>query len=215
MTKVGWIFFVSLLAVAFLYFFDHEKETTIEDTSDRGRDGRELQILRAQLETMRREQHAQDIERVVHQKPKDEDEPEQANEDVDTSDGALDPNKQQELLDWQLEAQEALLENTLNADGVDMEWARKAESRLYDAIRHPDVKGVTKTQIACRSMMCRIDLTFDGSDESRHGATIALHRLPWSAPAFYQISPDGNSTRIYLAREGMGLPTNEEQALLE
>lgn len=100
------------------------------------------------------------------------------------------------------------LDNHVLSEPLDPSWAKQAESSITDATR--TLAGLSVERIACKSSLCKIEVGFTSLETREAGTRALAHAVPWETVAFYHATPEDPTHMVmYVAREGMTLPTPE------
>ena len=106
--------------------------------------------------------------------------------------------------------QEVFLEERLEQEEIDSEWAQETLARLDEGLEHEELFGVNLINATCGSSLCQVDFAIDQDvpiDEAMR--RLSVHR-PWNGPTFVTASADGQP-KIFFAREGHELPQPAEE----
>ena len=112
----------------------------------------------------------------------------------------------------QIQAQADLIEETLQTETADPNWAPAAETAIAEIFQHEELQALQLVSAECRSTLCRIDVAANGLGTDGSSFAEDLRKLllftPWSGQGFGRIAPDGPSPTavFFLTREGHDLP---------
>lgn len=103
-----------------------------------------------------------------------------------------------------------LFEETILTEGTDPEWTILAELAIDEAAISEEMTKFNLVDAKCGTTMCRMELSFNGSESPEESFRKLVHFAPWQGEGFIRIQ-DGNDggpaqAVIYLAREGYTLP---------
>ena len=119
----------------------------------------------------------------------------------------LTPEEEIELAEAQLQSQIELMEKTIFTEETDPEWSSEAELALDEAYRSGEMEMVEIVDIDCRTTLCRVELSFDGSGSSEEDFFELVGLIPWGGQRFMRVDTGENAEAVvYLAREGHSLP---------
>lgn len=108
----------------------------------------------------------------------------------------------------QVELAVVTLDESVRTEPVDASWAKPAEASIAKGAGTVD--GLSLERVECRSSLCRIEVTFANLEARDTGTRGLAHAVPWETVAFYRAAPDDPKRMVmYVAREGMTLPTPE------
>lgn len=111
-------------------------------------------------------------------------------------------------VDEQAELAAVSLDNHVRSEPVDVQWARQAETSITQGAS--SVEGLSVRQVECRTSLCKLDIEFTNVDAREVGTRELAHAVPWETIAYYHASvADPTHMVMYVAREGMSLPTPE------
>jgi hypothetical protein len=102
----------------------------------------------------------------------------------------------------------------LDTEPADETWQAQVQpaiaERLDALLAEQILDGVTLTDTACGTTLCRLTLSFaDAETRQRWGGHVAL-AVPWAGQTyFHQDETDPHSMILYVAREGTALPLPE------
>jgi len=126
----------------------------------------------------------------------------------------LTPEEELEQVEAQTLAQIELFEETILAEQSDPEWSSWAELALDDAYRSEEMAGIKLVGAECRTTVCRMELSLDGSASPEETFRKLTELVPWQGEGFVRIDDgvEGESAQVvaYLAREGYSLPQYRE-----
>ena len=107
----------------------------------------------------------------------------------------------------QVQAQIDLLEVTVLAEAPDPVWTSAAERSLQSVFQREEKAGFHLVQTECRTTLCRLELSLDGSVSPEESFHSLVQMMPWQGQAFIRIEDgEGGAVVVYLAREGHALP---------
>jgi hypothetical protein len=124
----------------------------------------------------------------------------------------------QETQAWAVvEAQEMRIEQAIETEEEDPEWAQGAVTSWTQVFQKEgikeELKGVQLGYIECRTTLCRMELTptdlAQGAAAFEQGFRMFMLFAPWQGPVFGKIENlDGQASVavLYMAREGHALP---------
>jgi hypothetical protein len=103
---------------------------------------------------------------------------------------------------------EAELEVAVNTEARDREWAASTEALVTGAFRGPELAGSRLARVECRTRLCVLEVEHDGQ-EARAELLTSLSRVPGlRGQAVLRPAGDGTrlASRVYLSRPGERLP---------
>jgi hypothetical protein len=129
----------------------------------------------------------------------------------------LSPEEQETQARAAADAQEMSLEQAIETEKDDPEWSQRAVNSWTQVFQkegiREELKGIQLQDVACRTSLCRLELTSTDPAQGAAAFEQDLRKLllfaPWQAPGFGRIeNPDGRApvAVIYMAREGYTLP---------
>lgn len=122
--------------------------------------------------------------------------------DQDTVTAARTPEEEAAFAEAQIQMQIQTLETTVREEKLDPSWASTAEQTLHTM----ESPGFSLMRAECRTSLCRLELTLDGTTPPEESFHTLLQRVPWPGQSFLQMT-DGEVPQVvlYLAREGYAL----------
>jgi hypothetical protein len=123
----------------------------------------------------------------------------------------LTPEEELQRAEAQSLAQVALLEGTVQTEVTDPQWTSAAETSLRTAFLSDELPNLQLTDVTCRTTICRLTLSHDGSGAPDQSFRTLLRRAPWQGYGFVRIDQgESREVTVYLAREGYPLPEAPE-----
>jgi len=121
------------------------------------------------------------------------------------------PHAADERAAVQIIAQVDLLEDRFIAEETDPDWSSRAEDTLIETYEGDQAHGLFVADLDCRTTLCRMELTLDGSISPEESFRNLSLLAPWPGDGFVRISgiEGGNESPlavVYLARDGYVLP---------
>lgn len=125
--------------------------------------------------------------------------------DAETPELALTEEEREAEVKAQIEQQLNLYDNIAIQEGVDLEWASKAQADVYKSFHNLSADGVGISEVKCHSSFCQARFSIDSDSNT------AFEKLqgvsPWEGESFIWIQDiEQGEGVIYLAREGQPLP---------
>ena len=174
---------------------------------------RELTGFRSQLAQVDQRQQAiaHDIERTPGQGTMLDGENSEApiwDDEADIS--VLTPEEESARAEAQTKLQLDLLESMLLEEEIDPQWASVAQLSVAEVFQGEEIAGVQLVNVECRTTLCRIELSLDGSTSPEDSFRNLIHIRPWQGQSFARTDHEGDYTEVYLVREGHSLPQSME-----
>ena len=121
------------------------------------------------------------------------------------------PEEEVKRADAQVNAQVDLIEDMMRAEAPDPTWTDAAELSLQGMFHREEPTGFYLVHAECRTTVCRLELSLDGSVSPAESFRNLVHLMPWQGQGFVRIE-DGESAAVvvYLAREGYAFPRAAE-----
>jgi hypothetical protein len=110
----------------------------------------------------------------------------------------------------QIQAQTEVFEGIMLMEKTDPEWARAAQQTLHEAFHSEAMVGLHLVQVDCRTSLCRLDLSLDGSMTPEEAFHRLMHSDFWQGQSFVRIDGEPAEVVVYLSREGYALPQSSE-----
>jgi len=121
---------------------------------------------------------------------------------------ALTPEEEHERAEAQTQAQVELVEGTMRAEKIDLQWASATKLTLNEVFHSEAMTGMQLVEADCRTTLCRRELVLDDSTSPEDSFRKLGNLAPWQGQAFGRINE--GSAVVYLAREGYSLPQSKE-----
>ena len=170
----------------------------------------ELAILKAEVSSLRREMRALAGAKVSVQKETAGD---ASAKDDGRSEQTLDPESvahAREQAKQRREDRMAALEATFQRETADPDWSSQASAVLQEAIASQELGGASARNLACRSHICRLEVTLDHPDAMKRFTERFPQAVAETLPSMLvqQVNEtDGARTlTLYLFREGYEPP---------
>jgi hypothetical protein len=175
---------------------------------------RALAALRTQLTQVAQEQQAmaRTISKLTTKLAKADRAPAAEPVQADTANlPAATPEEEVKRADAQVQAQVDLIEDTLFAEASDPTWTDAAEQSLQDVFQLEEGTGFHLVHTECRTTLCRLELSLDGSLSPEESFHHLVHLMPWPGQSFVHFEDGESATAVvYLTREGHALPQAAE-----
>lgn len=97
------------------------------------------------------------------------------------------------------------MEERLNSEGVDKDWADTAIASIENVIANEeDLSGMSILQAFCGSTICSLDLSLNPELSAESNMDRLARHRPWDGQTFFQTFND--QVKIYFAKTGETLP---------
>ena len=169
----------------------------------------ELALLRSQLALVSRNQAslAQHVDQIARA---DSEDLQAATRDKEAAAPELTPEEEIARTEAHVKAQIDSIEGTMLAEEADPKWASSAQIALDGAFQSEEVEGLKLINAECRTTLCRLELSLDGSTLAEENFRRLVYFSPWQGESFFQINHESGEASVYLAREGYSLPQMEK-----
>lgn len=118
-------------------------------------------------------------------------------ETPDNSELSPELQAQQEALQMQTRFQ--ALEQTLNSEATDTEWAGETLGRIESSLQNPELQGFAMVNSACGSTLCKLEMTLPSDQEQNEAMQkLSAHR-GWDGPTVFEVNAQGQAV-FYIAR---------------
>lgn len=119
------------------------------------------------------------------------------------------PVEPSDQTDQQLTLHQSYLEQLVEVEPVDVEWAQQTVASIEQGLQHEDLAGIHLVDATCGSTLCQVNLAIEESLPVDEGMQrLAMHRN-WDGPTFFAVDASGE-VRLYFARDGYELPEMPE-----
>ena len=131
-------------------------------------------------------------------------------------DKQYDPELEDQQASVRMMAQSDLLEDVIAGEEIDPEWSIWAEESMLKTFEGDQARGLFVVDLDCRTSLCRMELTLDGSASPEESFRNLSLLAPWEGQGFVRISgieDEGGQPNaiVYLTREGYVLPQYEPE----
>ena len=110
-----------------------------------------------------------------------------------------------EVAEQRIYQQVAVMQDTLEAQSVDPQWAQETISKIENQLAQDEMTGFSLVEAKCGSTLCKVEMALDPKltrEESMQ--RLAQHRS-WDGPTFFSVGANGQ-TQLFFARSGHQLP---------
>lgn len=91
----------------------------------------------------------------------------------------------------------------LELEESDPDWSIWAETEIMTAFESSETVDATLYTTKCHTSFCRVEGTFGNAETRDNTITNLMTHIPWEAQAFfYEDESGGNSSALYIMREG-------------
>jgi len=134
------------------------------------------------------------------------DEPERETWEEGAGKQDLTPEEAQSIADEHSRSQVELIEQTMQREETDPQWAEGAQQSLRDAFQDVELTGLHFEDAVCQTTLCRLNLTVDVDTDPGEGFREMRDAIPWEGTGFSRIDAETGEIEVYLARKGHALP---------
>jgi len=91
------------------------------------------------------------------------------------------------------------------SQGDDPDWSVQTEVAIQDLFQNENFAGAQLGAVDCQSSLCRLELNYDSDDAKEDFFANAPTMAPLNTEGFFHLSEDGETTVLYVARDGHSL----------
>lgn len=129
-----------------------------------------------------------------------------AQDSPDQTDREMTPEERQDQAEAEQRERFDVVEETVRAEQVDLDWAPAATQTLHEAFSSEDMVGLELVGADCRTTLCRVDVEIDSSLTQEDTQHRLMRASPWNGYVLFEITGDPPGATFYLARDGERLP---------
>ena len=155
-------------------------------------DGLKKDLANLQVQLQRLAASRSDLSQAETETPAKENKEDLSKEDQDP---VKSPAEQGAFLAHQFE-----LKYTSQSD--DPEWSMDTENAIQDLFTNESFDGAQLGSVDCQSSLCRLELNYDSENARDEFLAKAAHTEPLNTEGFFHLAEDGQTTVLYVARNG-------------
>lgn len=125
---------------------------------------------------------------------------------------AVDSDERRRRMQVLQRANTELVDDTLTAETIDVQWARGAVERITTFYQGDDFVDV-ELKAECRSTLCRINVHSKDALKSENALRHIVSKSPWPTTGLAAFNRESQEGIIYISREGSALPKVDEDAM--
>jgi hypothetical protein len=84
----------------------------------------------------------------------------------------------------------------------DPEWSEETENSIQDLFTNAAFAGADLVSVDCQTSICRLELNYESDDARDDFFAQAPNTAPLNSEGFFHLAEDGETTVLYVAREG-------------